>query len=65
MRAGRQPCRHPPFGALNQFIGECGYCITAVARTAAHFGSVESESDARLLAIDTEVASRWRACFSA
>jgi hypothetical protein len=30
-RAGRWPCRHPPFGALDQSLDESGYCITSVA----------------------------------
>jgi hypothetical protein len=58
-RAGRQPCRHPSFGALDQFLDEIRYCITSVACKAAHFcpgAGVEIESDAHLLAIDTKMA---------
>jgi hypothetical protein len=47
-----------PFGALDQFLGESGYCITLACK-AAHFRSgagVEIESDAYLLAIDTKTA---------
>jgi hypothetical protein len=58
-RAGRQPCRHPPFGALGQFLDESGYCITSVARKSAHFRpgtGVEIESDTHLPAIDTKMA---------
>jgi hypothetical protein len=58
-RAGGQPCRHPPVGALNQFLDESGYCITSVACKSTHFrpgGGVEIEPDAHLLAIGTKVA---------
>jgi hypothetical protein len=39
-RAGRQPCRHPPFGAFDQFLDERGYCMTMVARKPAGFRRV-------------------------
>jgi hypothetical protein len=40
-----------PFGALNEFLDESGYC-TSVACD----GSVEIEPDAHLLAINTKMA---------
>ena len=48
-----------PFGALNQFLDESGYCITLVACKAAHFrpaAGVEIEPEAHFRAIDTKVA---------
>jgi hypothetical protein len=61
-RAGRQPCRHPPFGALDQFLDEGGYCITSVVCKAVHFRLVTALrlSHAHLLAINTKMASRQR-----
>jgi hypothetical protein len=37
MSAGTQPCRHPLFGALGQFLDDSGYCITQVACKASRF----------------------------
>jgi hypothetical protein len=54
-----QPCRHPPFSALNRFLDENGYCITTVACKAADFrpgAGVEIEPEAHFRAIDTKVA---------
>jgi hypothetical protein len=48
----------PPFGALDQFLDERGYCITAAACKAVHFrpdAGVEIEPDAHLRTIDTKV----------
>jgi hypothetical protein len=67
-RGGRRPCRHPPFGALDQFLNENGYCITTVVRKAAHFrpgAGVENEPEAHLLAIDPKMAHGKRAYLSA
>jgi hypothetical protein len=58
--AGRHPCRHSPFGVLDQFLDETGYCITMVACKADHFrpgAGVEIESHASKAASQT----RWLA----
>jgi hypothetical protein len=58
-RAGGQPCRHSPFGMLDQLLDKTGYCITAVVCKAANFALVPA---LRLRPTRTfsPSTSRWR-----